>query len=215
MPGVFSSGGGRTAFPSENNLVDLRYPAAMGLEDELRDYFRGLLQSPDMGYTPRPVYDPMETYLQSMRAQSPTGGPIGRSGFGPLPTLGPISKIEGPSDVIPRSIPPGGVTPPTRQIEPASGRWGGAMPGPSDRGFAQLLPRFSPLQRPMLPAWAPTVARSVASRPAIPNTVAGFQGLLGPEIPGNTARNLWRRIAPMMILSGQMPVPPPSLNTGE
>ena len=67
MGGVLG-GGGKTKikYPKKKDVLDLRYPEAIDLENDLRDYFKGVISSPNMGYTSRPTYNPMDMYTASI-----------------------------------------------------------------------------------------------------------------------------------------------------
>ena len=98
MGGLFGGGDTKVKYPTANNVVDIRTPEAISFEDDLRKYFRGVLSKPNMGYTARQTFNPMELYNSSLTNRS---------------------------DVINSAT--GGNTSPWKAINPnATGRWGRA-----------------------------------------------------------------------------------------
>jgi len=77
-------GGGKVKFPKQKDVLETRYPAAVDLENKMREYFRSTMQSPNQGYTPRKSYNPMELYAASIsdRPRLLQGLTAGRPGLG-------------------------------------------------------------------------------------------------------------------------------------
>jgi hypothetical protein len=114
MGGLFGGGKTKMQYPKKKDVLDLRYPEAIDLENQMRDYFQEVLQSPNMGYTPRQTYSPMDMYAASIEDRprlmaGVTGKPWGGAGgMTPPPSpgggIGPTQpRLQG-SDMKPTSF---------------------------------------------------------------------------------------------------------------
>lgn len=154
--GIFSSGGGKMKFPKKKNILELRYPEAVDMENQLRDYFKGAIKQPGMGYTPRKTYNPMEMYSASIEDRPRliaglTGKPWagGASGGGAAPAMSKPDPNVGGQDLsgfaglAGRNIGMEPAQQPTQQPAPAPGFWSGSAFERMTPGTPHMVPDFS------------------------------------------------------------------------
>jgi len=149
----FSSGGGKTKYPKQKDVLETRYPEAVELENQLRDYFSALLSTPGMGYKARTTYDPLAMYGASIEDR-------GRM----------ISGVTG-RPWNPQGTPPsgGGGGQPWEQT---GGGAGNAMSGPLLTGFAGLANNQEAAPRPAGGFWSGTAFERLT--PGGPNILPDF-----------------------------------------
>lgn len=191
MPGFFSSGSSKVKYPGQKDVAELRYPEAVGLESELRDYFRGLMQSPNMGYTPRQTYDPMSLYMNSIQNRGPLVQALTRTGAAPSGGAG--MEAPGMPSGQPQGIPQG-------MLQALSNR---TRPSQPNTPFGDM--QFNPINR--LPSWQETIDRSVATRPQFPTTPEELARVMGPSGEKGMYEEGWGKILPFYLLTRRLTQP--------